>query len=103
MQGEKLDLVKQAVRFIIDEMTPADRLSLVTFNSDAERKLPLNKMDGAGKDGATQAMMRLTAGGGTQILGGLECGVAVMEQRRQRNPVGAILLLTDGRNNSPIP
>ena len=42
----------------------------------------------------------MRAGGGTSIASGLEAGLAVMEQRRQRNPVSAILLLTDGQDGS---
>merc|ERR1719329_1128385 len=33
------------------------------------------------------------------IAAGLDCGIAVMEQRRQRNPVSAIFLMTDGQDS----
>lgn len=100
MMGDKIQLVKEAVMFVIEEMRPGDRLSLVSFNSDAKRHIPLTVMDVAGKDTARQAMMRLSAGGGTSIARGLDCAVANMEQRRQRNPVGALFLLTDGQDGS---
>jgi len=57
-------------------------------------------MDVSGKDAARQATLRLTAGGGTSIAAGLDCGIQVMEQRRQRNAVGAIFLLTDGQDGT---
>merc|ERR1719443_2602004 len=53
-----------------------------------------------GKDASQQATMRLIASGGTSIASGLDCGIAVMEQRRQRNPVGAVFLLTDGQDST---
>merc|ERR1711904_744060 len=53
-----------------------------------------------GKDAAQIALVRLQAGGGTSIRAGLNLGLEVMEQRRQRNKVSAILLLTDGRDGS---
>merc|ERR1719316_1005574 len=53
-----------------------------------------------GKDVSQQTAMRLIASGGTSIASGLDCGIAVMEQRRQRNPVGAVFLLTDGQDST---
>jgi len=100
MRGQKLSLVQDAVRFVIRESQPQDRLSIVTFNSSAQRPLRLCRMDGRGKDEATAATLRLAAGGGTRIASGLETALQVAEARRQRNPVSAILLLTDGRDGS---
>lgn len=57
-------------------------------------------MSTEGKDSANIAIMRLIAGGGTSIAAGLSLGLEVMEQRRQRNKVSAILLLTDGQDYS---
>lgn len=57
-------------------------------------------MDQHGKDEATQAVLRLSAGGGTRIASGLEMALEIAERRRQRNPVSAILLLTDGQDGS---
>lgn len=100
MNGEKIQLVKDAVMFIIDEMLPGDRLSIVSFNHDAARQTALTRMDMSGKDAARQSILRLTASGGTSIRAGLDCGTQVMEQRRQRNGVGAIFLLTDGQDST---
>merc|ERR1712046_511309 len=61
MQGEKLELLKRAVRFIIEDLKATDRLSLVTFNHEAQRQTHLTKMDDSGKDAAMQALMRLCA------------------------------------------
>merc|ERR1719181_871699 len=86
--------------FVVDEMLPGDRLSIVSFNHSAQRHTALTCMDVSGKDAARQATLRLYAGGGTSIAAGLDCGIAVMEQRRQRNPVGAVFLLTDGQDST---
>lgn len=96
----KIEELKSAVRFIINESLPADRLSLVTFQSSASRVLRLRRMDREGQDEATVATLRMAAGGGTLIASGLELGLQVLEQRRQRNKVCAILLLTDGQDHS---
>merc|ERR1719267_426830 len=53
-----------------------------------------------GRDEANVATLRLQAGGGTSIASGLSMALSIMEQRRQRNKVSAILLLTDGQDGS---
>merc|ERR1712070_664360 len=83
-----------------DQADPKDRLSIVAFNSNADRVLRLRKMDAEGKDSASVATLQLNAGGGTSIAAGLSIGLQVMEQRRQRNKVSSILLLTDGQDGS---
>jgi len=100
MDGGKICQVKDATRFIIEQAQPKDRISIVSFNSHASRVLRLRKMDGDGKDSANIAAVQLSAGGGTSIAAGLDLGLQVMEQRRQRNKVSAILLLTDGQDSS---
>lgn len=57
-------------------------------------------MDTEGKDAATVATLQLNARGGTSIAAGLSMALSAMEQRRQRNKVSSILLLTDGQDGS---
>lgn len=99
----KIDHVKSAVEFIIANSDPRDRLSIVTFNSSASRVLPLRRMTNEGKDEANMSRTRLYASGGTSIASGLDMALQVLEQRRQRNKVSAILLLTDGQDGSTRP
>jgi Mg-chelatase subunit ChlD len=100
MRGDKIRQVQDAMRFIIDQAIPKDRLSIVTFNQQGQRVLRLRKMDMEGKNSATVTTLQLSAGGGTSIASGLSTALDVMEQRRQRNKVSAILLLTDGQDGS---
>jgi len=100
MGGEKIALLKQAVRFVVDELGEKDRLSLVVFNQTGRRLTPLTCMTAEGKDAAHQAAIRLAAGGGTSIVSGMDCGMSVLEQRRQNNAVSAVFMLTDGQDYS---
>eukprot|EP00928_Gymnodinium_smaydae_P030875 TRINITY_DN22828_c0_g3_i1.p1 TRINITY_DN22828_c0_g3~~TRINITY_DN22828_c0_g3_i1.p1 ORF type:complete len:717 (+),score=145.40 TRINITY_DN22828_c0_g3_i1:59-2209(+) len=100
MTGAKIKLLQDAVRFIIDQASSTDRLSIVTFNHSAARQLRLRRMDAEGKSEATAATLRLVASGGTSIAAGLDTAISVMERRRDRNKVSAILLLTDGQDSS---
>ena len=92
----KLILLKRAVNFIIQNLGPSDRLSIVTFSSSARRILPLRTMSGSGREDAISVVNSLSATGGTNIVAGLRKGVRVLEERRQHNSVASIILLSDG-------
>ncbi|KAK6268365.1 hypothetical protein QUC31_012525 [Theobroma cacao] len=94
----KLALLKRAVCFIIQNLGPSDRLSIVTFSSSARRMLPLRRMSGGGHDEAIRVINALTSSGGTNIVEGLKKGVKVLEERREQNPIASIILLSDGHD-----
>lgn len=100
MSGQNIALVRDAVRFLIREAQPQDRVSIITFNHEAQRVLRLCRMVHEGKSEATQVVDGLQAGGGTHISRGLDVALQVAEQRRSRNPVSAVLLLTDGQDGN---
>ncbi|RCV09157.1 hypothetical protein SETIT_2G004300v2 [Setaria italica] len=98
MRGEKLRLVKQAVGFVIDNLGPTDRLSVVSFSNDATRVVRLARMAADGKASAKCAVEALAAGGGTNIGEGLRVATRELDDRRHRNAVTSVILLSDGRD-----
>ncbi|KAF8412757.1 hypothetical protein HHK36_000727 [Tetracentron sinense] len=98
MTGTKLALLKRAVQFVITNLGPADRLAIVTFSSTARRIFPLRRMSDTGRHNAVLAINSLVSAGGTNIVEGLKKGVRVLEERRERNPVSSIILLSDGKD-----
>ncbi|RLN15482.1 uncharacterized protein C2845_PM02G13160 [Panicum miliaceum] len=101
MKGQKLALLKQAVGFVVDQLGPADRLSVVTFSGDGRRLTHLARMSAAGKTAAKQAVEALAVGGGgggTNIGAGLRVGAKVLVGRRHRNAVASMILLSDGHD-----
>ncbi|KAJ6714247.1 hypothetical protein OIU85_025818 [Salix viminalis] len=94
--ASKLILLKRAVNFILQNLGPSDRLSIVTFSSSARRILPLRIMSGSGREDAIRVVNSLSAIGGTNIVAGLKKGIRVLEERRQHNSVASIILLSDG-------
>ncbi|CAL4924987.1 unnamed protein product [Urochloa decumbens] len=80
MQGPKLQLVKRARCFVIDQLGPADRLSVVVFSNGGRRVTRLARMNAAGK------------------AAGLRVGAEVLSSRRQKNAVAAMILLSDGQD-----
>ncbi|KAM3262250.1 hypothetical protein ACQJBY_052761 [Aegilops geniculata] len=98
MSGYKLALLKQAMRFVIDNLGPDDRLSIVAFSSEARRLTRLTRMSDAGKALAVSAVDTLTARGGTNIAEGLRTAAKVLDERRHRNAVSSVVLLSDGQD-----
>ncbi|CAL4933483.1 unnamed protein product [Urochloa decumbens] len=103
MKGQKLQLVKRAMCFVIDQLGPADRLSVVVFSNSARRVTRLARMDAAGKAAAKQAVELLVPEGGTNIGYGLRVGADVLFARRQKNAVAAVILLSDGHDTVLAP
>ncbi|KAM0922171.1 hypothetical protein ACQ4PT_006391 [Festuca glaucescens] len=98
MSGHKLALLKQAMRFVIVNLGPADRLSVVSFSSEARRVTRLARMTDAGKASCVSAVESLAARGGTNIAEGLRTAAKVLDERRHRNAVSSVVLLSDGQD-----
>eukprot|EP01018_Ginkgo_biloba_P013633 Gb_30682 [translate_table: standard] len=98
MSGTKLALLKRAMNFVISNLSPADRLSVVVFSSTARRVFPLKRMVPEGQRSARHVIDRLVSSGGTNIGEGLKKGAKVLEDRREKNPVASIMLLSDGQD-----
>ncbi|KAJ1271187.1 hypothetical protein BS78_06G109800 [Paspalum vaginatum] len=103
MKGEKLALLKQAMCFVIDQLGPADRLSVVTFSDNAGRLTRLALMTDAGKAAAKLAVASLVVQQGTNIREGLRVGAQVLGDRRHKNVVASMILLSDGKDTYVAP
>ncbi|KAJ9159929.1 hypothetical protein P3X46_025379 [Hevea brasiliensis] len=102
MAGTKLALLKRAMGFVIQNLGSNDRLSVIAFSSTARRLFPLRRMSDTGRQHALQAVNSLVANGGTNIAEGLRKGAKVMEDRREKNPVASIILLSDGQDTYTV-
>nr|DAD26212.1 TPA_asm: hypothetical protein HUJ06_027680 [Nelumbo nucifera] len=102
MAGTKLALLKRAMGFVIQNLGPSDRLSVIAFSSTARRLFPLRQMSEVGRQQALQAVNSLISNGGTNIAEGLRKGAKVMEDRREKNPVSSIILLSDGQDTYTV-
>ncbi|MCO5599497.1 hypothetical protein L7F22_053602 [Adiantum nelumboides] len=99
MTGTKLTLMKRAMRLVVRSLGPSDRLSIVAFASNVRRVLALRRMTEEGRRAALEALDSLSCTGGTSIADGLRKGTAILQQRRQSNPVATIMLLSDGQDS----
>lgn len=98
MTGAKLQMLKRAMRLVISSLGSADRLSIVAFSSSPKRLLPLRRMTAHGQRSARRIIDRLVCGQGTSVGDALRKASKVLEDRRERNPVASIMLLSDGQD-----
>ncbi|CAN6233013.1 unnamed protein product [Urochloa humidicola] len=102
MAGTKLALLKRAMGFVIQNLGSSDRLSVIAFSSSARRLFPLRRMAESGRQQSLQAVNSLTSNGGTNIAEGLRKGSKVIEERKAKNPVCSIILLSDGQDTYTV-
>lgn len=102
MAGTKLALLKRAMGFVIQNLSPSDRLCVIAFSSTARRLFPLRRMTETGRQEALQAVNSLISNGGTNIAEGLRKGAKAIVDRRWKNPVASIILLSDGQDTYTV-
>jgi Ca-activated chloride channel family protein len=95
MRGVRLDKVKIAAQQIIDQLTPDDILSVVTFSDRADVVIPAQPVRDKMSLRAQVSMMR--ADGSTEIYQGLMAGVEQVRRHAGPRRVNHVILLTDGR------
>jgi Ca-activated chloride channel family protein len=95
MKGARLHQVKEAARYIVDQMEADDVLSLVTFSDRAQLVLPGRR--GVDKAEARTAISRIRSGGGTEIFQGLNLGLQQVERWNSPEMISHLMMLTDGQ------
>ncbi|MBL7786584.1 MAG: VWA domain-containing protein [Chitinophagales bacterium] len=96
-EPNKLPLVKQALRLLVDQMRPQDHIAIVVYAGAAGLALP--PTSGSNKSAIMEAISNLYAGGSTAGGEGLELAYQIAEQNFQKNGNNRIILATDGDFN----
>jgi Ca-activated chloride channel family protein len=74
MEGEPLEYVKRACSYVVDMLTPADVLSIVTFEETVEVLMPARRVSDPNL--IKQHIQRITPGNTTNLFDGLYAGGA---------------------------
>lgn len=94
MQGRRLDILKRTAIEIVRQVRKEDNLSIVAFSDRAEILLsPGTRMDQTEME---RQIRMLQPGGATEILRGLEAGLAAVSRNLGKTSVNHIILITDG-------
>src|SRR5215210_3544096 len=93
----KLPLVKDALRMLVDQLRPQDRVSLVVYAGNAG--LVLDATPGDRKNEIREAIGRLEAGGSTAGGAGIRLAYEVARRNFRRGGNNRVVLATDGDFN----
>jgi Mg-chelatase subunit ChlD len=99
MHGEKIELVKQTLDFIIDELEDRDRVSIITFNSSCQFTCDFMEMNNSNKNCLKERIKtQIMAVGMTNILAPIERAFQMIINRKKVNDSTAIFLISDGQD-----
>jgi Ca-activated chloride channel family protein len=100
MPADRLPLVKTALRMLVDQLTPRDRIALVVYAGSTGLVLP--STPGDEKTRIHEAIQRLEAGGSTNGAGGIQLAYATAHEGFLKGGVNRVVLATDGDFNVGI-
>lgn len=97
MPPERLPLVKQAMRLLVDKLTEKDRVAIVIYAGGSG--LALGSTPGNEKEKILRALEELQAGGSTNGAEGIELAYKVAADNFIKGGVNRVILATDGDFN----
>jgi Ca-activated chloride channel family protein len=97
MPAERLPLVKQAMRLLVDKLGENDRVAIVIYAGGSG--LALSSTPGSQKEKILRALEELQAGGSTNGAEGIELAYKVAADNFIKGGVNRVILATDGDFN----
>jgi len=95
MHGNKIASVKEAVKMVIDNLSPNDYISVVTFTGGA--RTVISSMPATDPWGMKSFIDTIRSGGGTNMARGMKQGMDELHRWQIPNAINRMILLTDGR------
>lgn len=96
-EGNRLELVKHAIRLLVGELDSRDSIAIVRFSNDATEALP--PTSAASRDAIETALFSLQPGGGTNAEAGLELGYSLASMTLLEGVQTRVVFLSDGVAN----
>jgi Ca-activated chloride channel family protein len=103
MAGEKIEHARAAVRQLLAQLGPEDRFALVTYSTEAAVTIPLSPVDERMRAAWMAALGDIHADGNTNLSGGLDLGLDLIEHARGAGRVAHVILISDGLANQGDP
>jgi len=102
MAGNKMNLVKETLKFMVEQLKSEDQLAIVAFDTHVDTHLQFMKMDSDNKKKAQRVISELKPGSQTNLSGGLFEGLEMLKKITNSSDVASLLLFTDGQCNQGI-
>ncbi|KAG2629074.1 hypothetical protein PVAP13_3KG402318 [Panicum virgatum] len=98
----KMDLLKNALKFIISQLDDNDRLAIVAFNDQVikEHTTGILEISGGGRMAIEKKVDGLVTQGDTAFKPSLEHAVKLLDDRADKTRAGCIVLISDGVDKS---
>ncbi|TVU26513.1 hypothetical protein EJB05_29063, partial [Eragrostis curvula] len=100
MADDRLDSMKQAMMFVIDNLGPNDRLSVVSFDHKTQRLTELSYMNDVNRAIAKHEVRKVQPGCGINTCLALDEAAKILRHEERINRVGRIFLLSDAEDES---
>ena len=84
MDGEKIHLVKESLKILVDMMDAKDRIALVLFDQSATLYNNLEFLSKENKTKIKEKIGIIAARGGTNIASGLQVAVDILKKKRKK-------------------
>ena len=99
MDGENMDILKNAMLTFISKLRPIDKVSLIFFD---DKQVLAYSHKTANKEELKDIIYALEAGGGTNIYDGLSLGYEQVSRNFDAKSTNRVILLTDGYGSKPV-
>lgn len=100
MSGDKLNYVKKAVDFVIDNLMPEDMLSIIQYDDEIDVVAKSAKV--TDKKKLHEKVKKIQARNMTNLSGGMMEGYSQVKSTQKDGYVNRVLLLSDGLANAGI-
>lgn len=95
----RLDLVKESLGILTDELRDDDSIALVTFSDEAETRLPMTRIDD-NRDRVHRVIDSLEPTDSTNVEAGVRTGYDEAVEGRRRGATNRVVLLSDALANT---
>lgn len=102
MSGEPIELEREVCRQIAGSLRDGDIVSVVGWDTENAIKLAGHEAAGPGDQTLVQVCNGLSAGGGTDLHGGLQAGYALAHEHFDAARVNRVVLVSDGGANAGV-
>jgi Mg-chelatase subunit ChlD len=100
MSGDKIQLVRESLKYLVNLMNEQDNIALITFASYTDIICNFTKMNSYNKNIILDDISNLNANGGTNIYSALREGLGfVKHDYSSGERIASMILLSDGEDN----
>jgi Ca-activated chloride channel family protein len=102
MRGEAIENAKAAAIELVDQLTPADAFTIITYSSTSETRVPVTLATEGARAVARAEISKIAASGGTCMSCGLTSAGNELQRSPIRDGVQRVVLISDGLANEGI-